>query len=80
MENVKKQILLRTPEDGHDFKGSVTLIFKCGSNHTFQFYGFASGPPNPNLFFLALSNLEDEIHFKCGRFVTSQNLECYINK
>ena len=29
-------------------------------------------PPNPNLF-LASPNLEDEIHFKGGRFVTSQN-------
>ena len=26
MENVKRQILPRTPEDGHDFKGPVTLI------------------------------------------------------
>ena len=30
-------------------------------------------PPNPNLFLLASPNLEDEIHFKGGRFVTSQN-------
>ena len=30
------------------------------------------GDPNPSLFFLASSNLEDEIHFKGGRFVTSQ--------
>ena len=36
-------------------------------------------PPNPNLFLLASPNLEDEIPFKGGRFVTSQifNLECY---
>ena len=29
--------------------------------------------PNPTYFFLASPNLEDEIHFKGGRFVTSQN-------
>ena len=30
-------------------------------------------PPNPTYFLLASPNLEDEIHFKGGRFVTSQN-------
>ena len=30
-------------------------------------------PPNLTYFFLASPNLEDEIHFKGGRFVTSQN-------
>ena len=29
--------------------------------------------PNLTYFFLASPNLEDEIHFKGGRFVTSQN-------
>ena len=29
-------------------------------------------PPNPTFFFLASLNLEDEIHFKGGRFGTSQ--------
>ena len=29
--------------------------------------------PNPTYFFLASPNLEDEIHFKGGRFVTFQN-------
>ena len=35
--------------------------------------------PNLTHFFLTSPNLEDEIHFKGGRFVTSQifNLECY---
>ena len=39
--------------------------------------------PNPNLFLLASPNLEDEIHFKGGRFVTSQNskfLNVIINR
>ena len=38
-------------------------------------------PRTLTYFFLASPNLEDEIHFKGGRFVTSQNckiLECYI--
>ena len=30
-------------------------------------------PPNLTYFLLAPPNLEDEIHFKGGRFVTSQN-------
>ena len=30
-------------------------------------------PPNLTYFLLASPNLEDEIHFKGGRFVTSQN-------
>ena len=30
-------------------------------------------PPNLTYFLLASTNLEDEIHFKGGRFVTSQN-------
>ena len=37
-------------------------------------------PSNPTYFFLASLNLEDEIPFKGGRFVTCQNskiLECY---
>ena len=78
MENVKKQILPRTSEDCPDIKGPVTLILSVVAPH-FSVNGFVRRPPIPNLFFLAFSNLEDEIHFKCGRFVTSQNLECYIN-
>ena len=35
--------------------------------------GFWEGPQNLTYFLLASLNLEDEIHFKGGRFVTSQN-------
>ena len=78
MENVKRHMLPMTPKDCHDIEGPVTLILSVVAPH-FPVNGFVRRPPIPNLFFLALSNLEDEIHFKCGRFVTSQILECYIN-
>ena len=39
-------------------------------------------PPTLTYFLLASPNLEDEIHFKGGRFVTSQNFKFWnvINK
>ena len=79
MENVKRQIWLITPEDGHDFKGPVTLILSVVAPTLFRSMDLLVDPQTLTFFFLALSNLEDEIHFKCGRFVTSQNWECYIN-
>ena len=63
-----------TQNDGvHEFYLNHTHAFKCGStlDHSDQWNYWKT--PNPNLFLLASSNLEDEIHFKCGRFVTSQN-------
>ena len=52
---------------------TIALISNVVAPQTSLVDGFAGRPANPNLFLLASSNLEDEIHFKCGRFVTSQN-------
>ena len=48
--------------------------FKGGSTQTPEMIdGFWEDPQTLTYFFLASPNLEDEIHFKGGRFVTSQN-------
>ena len=56
-----------------NFVRTIALLSSVVAPQTSLVDGFAGRPPNPNLFLLASSNLEDEIHFKCGRFVTSQN-------
>ena len=61
------------PEEVSEFIGTVTLLLSVVAPQTSLVEGFAGRPPNPNLFLLASPNLEDEIHFKGGRFVTSQN-------
>ena len=50
----------------------MTLILRVVVPQTLGRTMDIQGDPNPSLFFLASSNLEDEIHFKGGRFVTSQ--------
>ena len=62
------------------FDGTVTMILRVVAPQTpCDDRWILRSPPNPNLFLLASPNLEDEIPFKGGRFVTSQifNLECY---
>ena len=61
------------PEEVSEFIGTVTLFLSVVAPLTFPTKRFARRPPSPNPFLLASSNLEDEIHFKCGRFVPSQN-------
>ena len=54
--------------------GTVTMRFKGGSTpDPSDDRWILRRPPNLTYFFLASPNLEDEIHFKGGRFVTSQN-------
>ena len=56
------------------FDGTVTMLLRVVAPQTPEMIDeILRRPPNPNLFFLASPNLEDEIHFKGGRFVTSQN-------
>ena len=55
------------------YVGTVSMFLSVVAPETFPLNGIARRPPNPNLFLLASSNLGDEIHFKWGRFVTSQN-------
>ena len=56
------------------FDGTVTMLLRVVAPQTPETIDeILRRPPNPNLFLLASPNLEDEIHFKGGRFVTSQN-------
>ena len=56
------------------FDGAVTMLLRVVASQTLcDDRWILRRPPNPNLFLLASLNLEDEIPFKGGRFVTSQN-------
>ena len=57
------------------FDGIVTMLLRVVAPQTpcVNRWIFEETPPNLIYFFLASPNLEDEIHFKGGRFVTSQN-------
>ena len=56
------------------FDGTVTMLLRVvASQSPCDNQWISRKPPNLTYFFLASSNLEDEIHFKGGRFVTSQN-------
>ena len=56
------------------FDGTVTMFLRVVAPETFvPTDGFFRRPPNLTYFLLASPNLEDEIHFKGDRFVTSQN-------
>ena len=56
------------------FDGTVTMLLRvvAPENPGDDRWIFEK-TPNLTYFFLASPNLEDEIHFKGGRFVTSQN-------
>ena len=57
-----------------NFDGTVTMFLRVVAPRTpVMIDGFREDPPNLTYFLLASLNLEDEIHFKGGRFVTSQN-------
>ena len=56
------------------FDGTVTMLLRVVAPQTplRRLLDFEK-TPNLTYFLLASPNLEDEIHFKGGRFVTSQN-------
>ena len=56
------------------FDGTVTMFLRVVAPQTLVMIdGFWGDPQTLTYFFLASPNLDDEIHFKGGRFVTSQN-------
>ena len=56
------------------FDGTVTMLLRVVAPQTpCDERWILRRPPNLTYFLLASPNLEDEIHFKGGRFVTSQN-------
>ena len=56
------------------FDGTVTVLVRVVAPQTpCDDRWILRRPPNLTYFLLASPNLEDEIHFKGGRFVTSQN-------
>ena len=55
------------------FDGTVTMLLRVVAPQTPCDDRWILKTPTQNYFFLASLNLEDEIHFKGGRFVTSQN-------
>ena len=68
--------IVNTPEEISEFIGTMTLSLSVVAPLTFLTKTFARRPQPLTFSLLASSNLEDEIHFKCGRFVTSQIMEC----
>ena len=56
------------------FDGTVTMLLRVVAPKTpVTIDGSLRRPPNLTYFFLASPNLEDEIHFKGGRFLASPN-------
>ena len=54
--------------------GTVMMFLRVVAAQTPKMIdGFCEDSQTPTFFLLASPNLEDEIHFKGGRFVTSQN-------
>ena len=79
-EDLRRPTLLTIWMKYMSFDGTVTVLLRVVAPQTpCDDRWILRRPPNPNLFLLASPNLEDEIPFKGGRFVTSQifNLECY---
>ena len=64
-------------KDGvYEFWWNRNNAFKGGSTRETQRWSMDfEKTPNLTYFFLASPNLEEEIHFKGGRFVTSQNFK-----
>ena len=57
-----------------NFDGTVTMFLRVVAPQTpCDDQWILRRPPNLTYFLLASPNLEGEIHFKGGRFVTSQN-------
>ena len=73
-EDLRRPTLLTIWMKYMSFDGAVTMLLRVVAPQTpCDDRWILRRPPNPNLFLLASPNLEDEIHFKGGRFVTSQN-------
>ena len=49
-----------------NFDGAMSPALSVVALDLVTIDGFFEKTPNPNLFFLASTNLGDEIHFKCG--------------
>ena len=71
-EDLRRSTLPTIRMEYKSFDGTVTMILRV----------VAPRPPTLTYFLLASPNLEGEIHFKGGRFVTSQNSKFWnvINK
>jgi len=66
-EDLRRSTLSSIRMEYMSFDGTVTMLLRVVAPQTFvAINGFSRKPPNPNLFFLASSNLEGEIHFKGG--------------
>ena len=73
-EDLRRPTLSRIRMEYISFDGTITMFLRVVAPLTFvPIDGFLRRPSNLTYFFLASPNLEDEIHFKGGRFVTSQN-------
>ena len=72
-EDLRRLALSRIRMEYMSIDGTVTMLLRVVAPQTSGDDRWILKTPNPNLFFLASPNLEDEIHFKGGRFVTSQN-------
>ena len=74
LEDLRRPTLSRIRTEYMSFDGTVTMILRVVAPQTpCDDQWILRRPPNPNLVLLASPNLEDEIPYKGGRFVTSQN-------
>ena len=72
--DMRRSTLSKIRMDYMSFDGTVTTLLRVVAPQTpCEDRWILRRPPNLTYFFLASPNLEDEIHFKGGRFVTSQN-------
>ena len=73
-ENLRRSTLSTIRMEYMSFDGTVTMLLRvvAPENPGDDRWIFEK-TPNLTYFFLASPNLEDKIHFKGGRFVTSQN-------
>ena len=73
-EDLRRPTLPTIRMEYKSFDGTVTRLLRVVAPQTpCDDRWILRRPPNLIYFFLASPNLEDEIHFKGGRFVTSQN-------
>ena len=80
LKDLRRPTLSRIRMEYMSFDGTVTMLLRVAALQTpCDDRWILRRPQNPSLFLASLSEFEDEIHFKGGRFVTSQifNLECY---
>ena len=73
-KNLRRPTLSRIRMEYTGIDGTVTMLLRVVAPQTpCDDRWILRRPPNLTYFLLASPNLEDEIHFKGGRFVTSQN-------